>query len=139
MPALDKYHHAVRKALEKEGWTITHDPLGFSFPGFNVMLDLGAEKLLAFERENIKIAVEIKVFNNPSRVTEFHAALGQYRNYLTALELKEPTRELWLAVPKAVYETFFASEFMKITIQRNDLAIVVYEPEEEVIIAWHKP
>lgn len=103
--ARDLYHHAVRHALEKEGWKITHDPLGFAFPGFNVMLDLGAEKLLAFERENVKIAVEIKVFSSNSRVTEFHAALGQYRNYLTALALKDPTRELWLAVPKTVFET----------------------------------
>jgi hypothetical protein len=25
--ARDKYHFQVREALEKEGWTITHDPL----------------------------------------------------------------------------------------------------------------
>ena len=27
MPALDQDHHIVRHALEKDGWTITHDPL----------------------------------------------------------------------------------------------------------------
>ncbi len=26
MAAKDKYHQQVRHALEKEGWTITHDP-----------------------------------------------------------------------------------------------------------------
>lgn len=28
MAARDKYHHIVRKALEKDGWTIPHDPYG---------------------------------------------------------------------------------------------------------------
>jgi hypothetical protein len=27
MPAKDIYHDTVKKALEKDGWTITHDPL----------------------------------------------------------------------------------------------------------------
>ncbi len=26
MPARDKYHNNVRRALEKAGWEITHDP-----------------------------------------------------------------------------------------------------------------
>lgn len=26
MPARDAFHDAVRHALEKDGWTITHDP-----------------------------------------------------------------------------------------------------------------
>ncbi len=30
MPARDIYHDTVRNALEKDGWTITHDPvIGF--------------------------------------------------------------------------------------------------------------
>ncbi|WP_205127413.1 element excision factor XisH family protein [Okeania hirsuta] len=28
MPAKDIFHDTVKRALEKEGWTITHDPLG---------------------------------------------------------------------------------------------------------------
>jgi hypothetical protein len=137
--ARDAYHIAVRHALEKDGWTITHDPLGFTFPGFSVMLDLGAERLLAFAKGSEEIAVEIKVFSGHSRVTEFHAALGQYRNYLAALELREPNRVLWLAVPQDVFETFFNSEFMHYTISRNQVSILVYDPENEVIVAWHNP
>ena len=26
MPQKDSYHDSVRKALEKDGWTVTHDP-----------------------------------------------------------------------------------------------------------------
>jgi hypothetical protein len=31
MAAKDAYHDAVRKALEKEQWNITHDPLHLEF------------------------------------------------------------------------------------------------------------
>lgn len=51
-------------------------------------IDLGAEKLLAAEREGEKIAVEIKSFLSPSAITDFHLALGQFLNYRTALRKK---------------------------------------------------
>lgn len=41
------YHKVVRHALEKEGWTITHDPLKLDAQGHNIKIDLGAEKLIA--------------------------------------------------------------------------------------------
>lgn len=31
MPAHDIFHNAVKEALIKDGWTITHDPLTISF------------------------------------------------------------------------------------------------------------
>jgi hypothetical protein len=33
--AKDKFHTAVRRALEKEGWQITHAPLPFGYGGVN--------------------------------------------------------------------------------------------------------
>ena len=62
MPAKDKYHQEVRLALEKEGWIITHDPYFLRLEGVNYPVDLGAEKLLAAQKENTKILVEIKSF-----------------------------------------------------------------------------
>ena len=58
MPAKDKYHHQVRRALEKEGWIITHDPYTLRSIGVNFPIDSGAEKLIAAERANEKIVVE---------------------------------------------------------------------------------
>jgi len=37
----------VRRALEKEGWTITHDPLRPSFEDMDMEADFGAERMLA--------------------------------------------------------------------------------------------
>ncbi len=62
MPARDLFHNAVVHALQKDGWTITDDPLTIRYGKDRVSIDLGAERLLAAERGNEKIAVEIKSF-----------------------------------------------------------------------------
>ena len=64
--AKDLFHDAVRNALIKDGWQITEDPLFLKIGGVELYIDLGAEKLIAAERNNEKIAVEIKSFINPS-------------------------------------------------------------------------
>jgi hypothetical protein len=51
MAARDTFHEAVRNALVKDGWTITHDPLSLSFGGVDLYIDPGAEKVIAAERE----------------------------------------------------------------------------------------
>ncbi len=62
MPAKDIYHDTVRTVLEKDGWTITHDPYYLKVGGVEFYIDLGAETLIAAQRKNQKIAVEIKSF-----------------------------------------------------------------------------
>ncbi len=48
-------------------------------------VDLGAERLLAAQKQGQQIAVEVKSFVGASEVTEFHLALGQTLNYRLAL------------------------------------------------------
>jgi XisH protein len=48
--AKDLFHQAVRTALEKDGWTITDDPHPIRVLGFDLDVDLGAERILAAER-----------------------------------------------------------------------------------------
>ena len=50
MPAHDLYHDAVKNALIKDGWTITHDPFRMEWGKRDMYVDLGAERLLAAER-----------------------------------------------------------------------------------------
>ena len=64
--AKDLFHDAIRNALIKDGWQVTEDPLFLKIGGVELYIDLGAEKLIAAERNNEKIAVEIKSFINPS-------------------------------------------------------------------------
>jgi hypothetical protein len=80
MASRDFYHDAARIALEKDGWLITDDPLDLTIGEVALFADLGAERVIAAERGNEKIAVEIKSFLDQSPVSEFHKALGQYEN-----------------------------------------------------------
>jgi XisH protein len=136
MPAKDIFHNAVKHALEKDGWLITDDPLYLDFGGVEIFIDLGAEKLIAAERDGEKIAVEIKSFVGSSNIYEFHTALGQFINYRTALSQKQPERQLYLAVPRTIYLTFFKLELIELVVQSQNLKLLIYDPELEVIEQW---
>jgi XisH protein len=136
MSAKDLFHNAVRNGLQKENWTITDDPLTVKIGDTRIYIDLGAERLLAAERGEEKIAVEIKTFGGVSVMFDFHVAIGQFINYQVALEDKDPDRRLYLAVPQEVYDSFFQSLLAKAVIQKFQIGLVIYEPESEVITQW---
>lgn len=138
MSAKDVFHEAVKQALQQEQWVITDDPLKFKFGNVNFRVDLGAERLIGAERAGEKIAVEIKSFLNPSAVTDFYSALGQFLSYRLALESIEPDRTLYLAVPVDAHKTFFQHEFTQTALQRYQVLIIVYDPAKEVIVQWTK-
>jgi hypothetical protein len=136
MAAKDLFHDAVKKGLEKEQWIITDDPLSLKFGDTRIYIDLGAEKVLAAEKGTEKIAVEIKTFASDSVVFDFHVALGQFLNYQVVLENKDPSRQLYLAVPEEVYKTFFQSLLAKAVVQKYQIRLMIYDPENEVIVKW---
>jgi XisH protein len=122
MSARDVFHEVVKRALQKDGWRITNDPLSFSVGGVNISIDLAAEKIIAAEREGEKIAVEVKSFlEKSSAISEFHTALGQFINYRGALKRREAERILYLAVPLTTYQTFFQLDFPKEMIEENQI------------------
>ncbi|WP_414516335.1 element excision factor XisH family protein [Nostoc sp. PCC 9305] len=136
MSAKDAFHTVVKTALEKEGWLITHDPYTLQAGTLELYIDLGAEKIIAAEKQGQKIAVEIKSFLSPSKITELYAALGQFIIYRIALQKKEANRTLYLAVPSTVYNEFFLLPFIQSVIQINQLCLVIYNIEQEVIDQW---
>jgi ferric iron reductase protein FhuF len=138
MAAKDKYHQQVRRALEKDGWTITHDPYILKMVGVNFPIDLGAEKLIAAEKENEKIVVEIKSFLSESMPNEFHTALGQYLDYELGLEEQEPNRIIFLAIPDKIYPKIEKIPLLMKAINRYNLNIIVFDPITEIIEKWLK-
>jgi len=84
MPARDSIHDAVKTALIKDGWTITHDPYPLPYGDRDVYADLGAERAIAAERGDEKIAVEVKSFSGASEIHDLEVALGQFV-FLSAL------------------------------------------------------
>ncbi|MBO0934341.1 XisH family protein [Fibrella aquatilis] len=139
--AKDFFHQAVRTALEKDGWTITHDPYPLRLMGIGGEIDLGAERILAAEKDTAsgsvqKIAVEVKSFLSPSFMYDFHVAIGQYTNYRVWLERKEADRTLYLAVPAGVYETHFQVQGIEFVCQSVNVQIVVFNETEHLIESW---
>ncbi|MGB0561971.1 MAG: XisH family protein [Spirulinaceae cyanobacterium] len=134
--ARDRFHEVVRTAIEKEGWIITADPYELSVEDVDFEVDLAAEKLLAADLGDRKIAVEVKSFLSPSNVSEFHTALGQFLNYRDALAIVEPDRQLYLAVRLVVYESFFQRRFIVAAVKRYQLSLLVYDVKHEAIAQW---
>jgi hypothetical protein len=136
MPALDRDHRLVRRALEKEGWTITHDPLTLTIGKRNVLVDFGAERLLAAERGAEKIAVEVKTFAGPSPIADLQQAYGQFGVYEEVLATSEPERMLYLAIPEEALEGIFTEEIGQIMLKNRFRRVCVYGIDEEKIVQW---
>ena len=54
MPKRDRYHFHLKEALEKDGWSITHDPLDLTTGEVELFADLGAARVLGAERNDEK-------------------------------------------------------------------------------------
>lgn len=136
MSRKDRFHQAVRSALEKDGWTITHDPLRLKVGTLRLQVDLGAEKLIAAEKDNQKIAVEIKSFLRASKITDFYHAFGQFLPYKVALKRVEPDRIIYLAIPDSTYEELFGEILIQDLLEEYPVKLIVYSPENEEIQSW---
>lgn len=62
MSARDRFHDAVKIALQKDGWTITADPLFFRFGSIDVYIDLAAERIIAAERDGKALKIPSVAF-----------------------------------------------------------------------------
>ena len=88
MSARDRIHEALKTALIKDGWTITHDPYYVPVGNKKAFVDLGAKKVIAAMKGKKKIAVEGKGFAGASELSEFEKALGQFNLYFLAIQQK---------------------------------------------------
>jgi XisH protein len=136
MSAKDIYHDRVRKALENDGWTITHDPLSVKWLGRTLQVDLGAERLIAAEKGTEKIAVEVKSFLGDSPIEDLRDALGQFMIYRSALSLSHPQRKLYLAIREDVYANLFEKPEGEILRIKEQIRLIVFDAVQEEIIVW---
>lgn len=136
--ARDKFHQEVKTALETEGWTVTDDPLYLKVGRIPIHIDIGAEKIIAAEKEGKKIAVEIKTFGMPSFITALYEAVGKYLIYSEALTYIKSDRTLYLAMPSKVYKEFCEEPIVKNTFQKYDVKIILYNPNSKDKMQWIK-
>lgn len=136
MPAKDIYHEIVKNALVKDGWKITHDPLKLTIGSRSLYVDLGAKKLLAAQKEDIKIAVEIKSFLSPSPINDLENALGQYVLYQNILQSTEPERILYLAIRLEIYNDLFTEPIGQLLLNNRQIKLIVFNSQTQDLIKW---
>ena len=136
MSARDKYHDAVKNALIRDGWTITHDPYRIAIGRRRGYIDLGAEMALAAEKEGRRIAVEVKSFLGASELNDLEDALGQYGVYRVALAKHDPGRTLYLALPADVQASLLDETDFREILSAFEARLIAFEPVEERIVEW---
>ncbi len=124
MPAKDIYHNTVITALKKDKWIITDDPLVIRWGKKDLYVDLGAEKLIAAEKDNQKIAIEIKSFVGKYAIDDLEKALGQYILYYDLLVKLQSERTLYLAIHQEAYVDVFEDPIGHFSYQ---LSVISYQ------------
>ncbi|NEP77592.1 MAG: fatty-acid synthase [Okeania sp. SIO3B3] len=136
MPARDAYHNNLINALVKDNWSITDDPYVIKWGSRDMFVDLGASLLLAAEKEEVKIAVELKSFAGRSPINDLENAVGQYIVYHDVLKKTNPERILYLAVDVKPYNGIFSEPIGELMLENQRLNLLVFHKSEEIIIKW---
>ncbi|NEQ70938.1 MAG: fatty-acid synthase [Symploca sp. SIO2D2] len=102
----------------------------------DMYVDLGAEQLLTAEREERKIAVEIKSFVGTSEIEDLKYAVGQFVLYRAIMRQTDPDRTLYLAVRKITFNSLFEEPVGQLLIADQNLSLIVFEAQNEVIDQW---
>jgi len=103
-------------------------------------IDLGAEKILAAEKDQdgqkVKIVVEIKSFIGPSFMRDFHVAVGQYTNYKVFIGVTDAERQIYLAVTKTVFDKKFTIPGVQLVLRTVGIKVITFDEVTETIASW---
>jgi hypothetical protein len=137
MPAKNIYHDAVVEALKADGWTITADPLTVTYGLRRLFVDLAAERtVIAAERKDERIAVEVQSFLGDSDIENLQHAVGQYVVYRLLLDEIEESRHLYLAVPDDVYTGILSEPLGQLVLADLKMRLLVFNPSTRGITQW---
>ncbi len=133
MPAKDRYHDAVVRALIKAGWTILAEQVALTMPSRRVWIDIRASK----DGSAAAILVEVKGFEQlASPVAYLAETIGQCQIYQTILDYAQISDTLYLAVPSAAVAGILGEEIGQRAIQRAQVRLILFDPVQEVITRW---
>ncbi len=137
MPARNIQHTAVIRALQADGWTVTHDPLLIPYGDRRLFIDLGAERVaIGAERGSERIAVEISSFVADSPMRDLQEAVGQFVVYRALLSQVEPERSLFLGVPTRVYDSVLSEPLGQLDSAEVRLRVLVFDPHQQKVVRW---
>jgi|SRR5579859_3956307 len=133
MPAKDRYHDVVKRALIKAGWNIDDEQFALTVEQRNLWIDLKVSKTEA----NLVVLVEVKeLFDVDSAVEALANALGKIELYRLALQNNKLNYPLYLAVTKQAYEGILNEKLGQLAIDHARILLLVFDQEREEIVKW---
>lgn len=126
----------------KDGWQITNDPYVISYGERFLFIDLGAtgnetmSQFIGAQRQDRRIAVEIKDFRGRSAIESLEQAIGQYMLYQLLLAQVDPAREIYLAISDVVYDEIFSEPIGKLVIDELPMRLVVIDLQQTEVKQW---
>lgn len=134
--ARDIIHDAVKNALIKDGWTVTHDPYYIKYGKAEVYIDLAAERLMAATRNDEKIVVEVKSFIGRSLMKDFQNAIGQYLVYENMLRKSKSERIPFLALNLTAYRNLIRRPAFQEMLVDFAVHLIIVDEQEETVVSW---
>ena len=112
------------------------DPLKLTIGGHSLYVDLGAEKLIAAQKDSREIAVEIKSFLSPSPIKDLENALGQYVLYQNILKSTDAKRTLYLAIREEVYNDLFSEPIGQLLLSNKQIKLIIFNSDKQELVEW---
>jgi XisH protein len=139
MPRKDIFHEVVKSALLFDGWAITDDPLFVPTKGrFNFFIDIGAERIINAQKDEQKVAIEVKSFNDNSPLYSFYEILGQFLVYELALEESDNNWSLFIAISEIGYSKLYESPIFQRAMEKYNLKFIIIDASNKKIVEWKK-
>jgi uncharacterized Fe-S cluster-containing radical SAM superfamily protein len=132
MPAKDRYHDVVKRALVKAGWVITRENVGLMIGARRLFIDLMAKPPNA-QRLTL---IEIKGFDVESKMDALAESAGQCLLYQLAIEHLEIDATLYLAIPRWIAGSLFTEILGQLVLSRLKLKLLVFDPVAEEVVQW---
>ena len=133
MPAKDRYHDTVKRALVKDGWTIEDEQFTVTVDDRNLWIDIQASK----GEPQLVILVEVKELADVDSAIEALAnALGKYELYRLALQDSNLDYPLYVAVTRESYEGILSERIGKLTLSHIGMPLIVFDVGTEEIVKW---
>lgn len=135
MPALDRCHYQIVRALDQDGWHVEHAPYRVVVAARTAYIDLEVAKT-SRSVDPARLLLELKCFAEPDAMTrEIYEAIGQYLIYRAMLDVTRDPRPLFLTLPDEVFNKRFDPVVIKV-LEEQDIRLLLVDLNEERIIRW---
>jgi len=133
MPAKDRYHDALKRALLKEGWAIDDEQITLTVDERHLWIDLQISHHVSRQI----FLVEVKELSEVDSPIEALAnALGKIALYRLAIRLEKIEIPIVLAVSEASYNGILSEVIGQHSVTEANIPLIVFNPQKEEIVLW---